>query len=314
MKLETDRVALIATGVGAVTPAMTEPLSPRPPVSATLQLEFAARHDDESAQTILVGSHQEPPLKVVRAFSLEDGSALAHLHNVSGGVLGGDRLFLRVSVGAAASVQLTTTGATRIYRPRAGEQESVQTTEIDVEDGGLLEYLPDAVIPFAGARFSQRTRVRLAPGAGLFWWEIVAPGREARGEVFAYDRVELRTDLHAGGALIAAERVRLEPRRAPARAIGRLGDFRTWATFYICRVGTATSDWISLEQELRSLFGLLQHRDSALWSVSTLPEHGLAVRCAAKNGRAIVAGLHEIWRTAKWRLYERAAIAPRKVN
>jgi hypothetical protein len=82
-------------------------------VEASLELDF--EFDHAAGRTVLAASRQQAPLQVVRAFALEDGSALAHLHNVSGGLLGGDRLALRAQVGAGASAQLTTTGATRIY-------------------------------------------------------------------------------------------------------------------------------------------------------------------------------------------------------
>jgi hypothetical protein len=151
-------------------------------VAASMRLDF--ERDAMSGRTVLAASHQEPPLKVVRAFGVEDGAALVHLHNVSGGLLGGDRLQLAVHVGAGARVQVTTTGATRIYRARAEALPTLQSNEIAVAENGLLEYLPDAVIPFAGARFSQRTTIRLAAGAGLFWWEVLAPGREAHGAIW----------------------------------------------------------------------------------------------------------------------------------
>src|SRR5271169_2160149 len=74
-------------------------------VAASLRLDFAC--DSPAGQTILAASHQEPPLKVVRAFAVEDGAALVHLHNVSGGLLGGDRLELAVNVGRGARAQVT---------------------------------------------------------------------------------------------------------------------------------------------------------------------------------------------------------------
>ena len=85
-------------------------------VRASLRLDF--ERDELSGRPVLAASHQEPPLRVVRAFALEDGAAMVHLHNVSGGLLGGDQLGLTVNVGAGACAQITTTGATRIYRPR----------------------------------------------------------------------------------------------------------------------------------------------------------------------------------------------------
>jgi urease accessory protein len=285
---------------------------PRRHVAASLRLDF--ERDLLSGQSVLAGSHQEPPLKVVRAFGISGGAALVHLHNVSGGLLGGDRLKLEVNVGARAQVQITTSGATRIYRARAGAPGTSQANEVRVGPQGLLEYLPDAVIPFAGARFSQWTSIQLADGAGLFWWEILAPGREARGEVFEYESVELKTDLMAGGRLIAVERVRLEPKKRNLDSVARLGAYRTWATFYICRVGVEAAEWMVLEAELRAVLGLLGRREDLLWGVSTLAAHGLVVRCAAKRGRNVLPGLREVWRTAKWRLYGWAAVVPRKVN
>ena len=87
--------------------------------------------------------------------------AVAHLHNLSGGVLGGDQLALAVTVEAQAQAQVTTTGRdTRVYRHRPGP-DATQRTSLRVGAGGLLEYLPDTLIPYAGARYRQQS--------GLSW-------------------------------------------------------------------------------------------------------------------------------------------------
>src|SRR5689334_14190789 len=111
-----------------------------------------------------------PPLKVVRAFEAEYGAALVHLHNVSGGVLGGDHLTLEARVGAVAHAQITTTSATRIYRNRVDRPPSYQLNEITVGENALLELLPDPLIPFAQSAYQQRTAIQLGDNAGLFWW------------------------------------------------------------------------------------------------------------------------------------------------
>jgi len=281
-------------------------------VRASLRLDFA--RDESTGRTILAASHQEPPLRVVRAFATEDGAAMVHLHNVSGGLLGGDSLGLTVNVGAEACAQITTTGATRVYRPRAESLFTTQSTEVAVGENALLEYLPDALIPFAGARFSQRTCIRLSPGAGLFWWEILAPGREAHGEIFEYASVELKTDLLAVGRPIAIERVRIEPMKHRVASLARLGLCRTWATFYICRVGLKADAWLELEQHLREATEGFSARGESLWGISTLSAHGLVVRCVARQGRDVLTGLQALWRAAKLRLYGRDAVPPRKVN
>ena len=299
-------------GVAEATGGIQAGVAGRRSVQASLELEFEC--DGATGRTLLVAGRQEPPLRVVRAFAVEDGAALVHLHNVSGGLLGGDQLALAVKAGAGTNVQITTTGATRIYRPRAAWAATMQTNEILVGEDALLEYLPDPVIPFAGARFAQRTAIRLEAGAGLFWWEILAPGREARGEIFQYESVELKTDLVAGGRLVAAERARLEPAKRDVASVARMGAHRTWATFYACRVGLAPAAWLALENALRDVIAEFGGGDEALWGISTLVAHGLVIRCVAGSGRQVLPRLQAIWSVAKKKLYGRAAVIPRKVN
>jgi urease accessory protein len=281
-------------------------------VRSVLHLDFA--RDASSGNTFLADSLQEPPLKVVRAFSQEDGAALVHLHNVSGGLLGGDHLSLRVNLAAQTRVQLTTTSATRIYRHRPAYPSTVQQNEISIGEGATLEYLPDTIIPFADARFLQRTSISLTAGAGLFWWEIIAPGREASGELFRYDQFESRTAISADGRRIAAENILLRPATQNLFTPAGFGEYRYVATFYICLVGIDANSWRAAEIHLRELTTTLTRPGEILWGVSTLLAHGLAVRCLARNGRDVLPGLHAIWRRAKLHLYARDANPPRKVN
>jgi urease accessory protein len=279
---------------------------------ALLRLNFS--RDSVNGNTFLADSFQEAPLKVVRAFTLEDGTALTHLHNVSGGLLGGDHLAMQVLIANGAKVQLTTTGATRIYRNREGFSATTQCNQISVGEDGLLEFLPDTTIPFAGARYLQRTSIELAAGAGMFWWEIVAPGREARGELFEYEEFAVRTRVSALGRRIAAENLCLRPRKHNVSSLARLGQYSYAATFYICQVGLEMEAWRAAEERLRELTAGMTRHGEILWGVSSLVAHGLVVRCLALNGREILPGLQAIWRSAKRHLYDREAIPPRKVN
>jgi len=281
-------------------------------INASLNLNF--EYDAATGTAVLKASSQEPPLKVVRAFIVEDGSALVHVHNVSGGLLGGDQLAMSLEIGESARVQVTTTGATRIYRSRADAVSGTQRLDVRVGQNACLEYLPDPLIPFAGSRFTQRTTIHLDAGAGLFWWEVLAPGREARGELFAYDAVEMKTDIFVLGSPIAIERVRVEPRLYAIASPARLGKYRYWASFYICRVGPEPSAWLALEERLRDVARELSPAADALWGISTLPAHGIICRCLSVCGRDALAGLHKLWRAAKFTLYGTEPIPPRKVN
>jgi urease accessory protein len=282
----------------------------KPRMRASLKLVF--ERDDVAGRTILASCQQDAPLRVVRAFALEDGTAMAHLHNVSGGLLGGDDLTLSVDVRARAQAQLTTTGATRVYRRANESAVTRQRNEIRVGEGALLEYVPDAIIPFSEANFSQKTAIELAPDAGLFWWEILGPGREAHGEVFQYDRLEMQTELSASGKRIASERIRIEPAKYDIASPGRMGPYLYCATFYICRVGIQAKRWLDLETQLRGME--IPRRDSARWGISTLKAHGLIVRCLAMRACDVTPRLLAIWDAAKLFLYGTTAVPPRKVN
>lgn len=283
----------------------------QPRVSGRLDLHFL--YSKSTKKTILQPIAQVPPLRVIRAFQLDDGAAMTHIHNISGGVLAGDQLSLRVTVGAQARAQLTTPGATRIYRHRQGLANAIQSNQITIESGGLLEYLPDPLIPFADSRYQQQTKIQLADDAGLFWWETVAPGREAYNEQFAYDDLEMRLDIRANTRPIALERLRLRPKQQPLTSLARLGPYRYYTTFYICRVGLDNQRWLSLEKELAQR--ALQHAQPGrvVWGVSTLAAHGLVVRGLSRSGRPIPSTLLDFWRIAKQNLYEQEIIPPRKL-
>lgn len=256
---------------------------------------------------------QQAPLQVVRAFPQDDGSALVHLHNLSGGVLSGDDLYTAAELGPAARVCLTSTGATRLYRARPGRPAARQLFEISVGPGALLEYLPDPLIPYAGSRYRQETRIELADSAGLIWWDTLAPGREAGGEIFAYESLELRLEILAAGWPVAKERARIEPRRYTAAANCRLGAFRYWSTMYICRVGLDPRRWLGLEARLTGLAGELSLEGESCWAVSALVESGIAVRGLTRKGRDAAAALTAFWKVAKQDLYGREAVLPRKL-
>jgi urease accessory protein len=280
-------------------------------VQGRLYMTFA--YDNTSQETRMVVCDHVPPLRVIRAFLLTGGATLVHMHNLSGGILGGDHLSISANIGPRATVQLTSTSATRIYRSSPTAPIATQTYSIQVREGGLLEYLPDPLIPFAGSRYQQHTHIDLAHDAGLFWWETITPGREAHGEVFGYEQLHLAAEITALGKPLAIERMKIEPQqRAPSSPI-RLGPFPYFCSFYICKVGLEATRWLQMEQQLSTLAQEMSRPMDISWGVSTLVAHGLLVRAVSRQGRDIATGLLAFWRAAKLALYGQEAIPPRKI-
>ena len=273
---------------------------------------LALRFEVAGGRTRVRVLQQDPPWKIVRAFPCAGGGALVHLHNVSGGVLAGDCLSLDIDVAPRARVQLTTTGATRLYRHQPGAKESEQTITIQVGEDGLLEYLPDPLIPFAGARHTQRIQISLAPGATLFGWETLAPGRQAMGEQFAFDRLRIESCVRADGRLALSENILLDPSRRPLPVTARMGTHTHLATFCALCAGASESLWRDLEESLNQVAAGNTH-SGAIWGTSTLASDGVIARGLGGSGRNFRAALFELWRTAKSRVTGEEAVPPRKV-
>ncbi|MGD0298516.1 MAG: urease accessory protein UreD [Bryobacteraceae bacterium] len=268
---------------------------------------------DKRGSTILRVKTQRPPWRVVRGFDAPSGERLAHIHNVSGGILDSDALEWRVEVGPGAQAQLTSTGATRVYRSRARNRVATQRAIVTLGEDAYFEYLPDQLIPFAGSRFEQSTRIELARGASLIWWELIAPGRDASGELFGYESLASTFSVCACGEPVATERWNLVPQSRPLDSMARLGPYRYFASCYICRAGEGASYWRTLENELQLVADRSATADVS-WGITSLRKHGLLIRGVAMSGRRLSDGLVEFWRAAKWSLCGRAATLPRKVH
>jgi urease accessory protein len=285
---------------------------------APSRLELKFTLDADADVTRMFVPVQEPPWRAIRAFPNPRQQAVVHLHNVSGGILSDDSLCLSIEAGTSTRVQVTSVGATRIYRRRGGSSmldrtTARQFTSIRVGDGAMVEYLPDVVIPFAGSRFSQSTAVSLGPNAGFIGWESLAAGRIASGEEFGFDSFHSDCSVSSEHRPLALERYTLTPSDGDPRSVARWGRFRYSATLYICHTGIAQSRWIGLESRLNDLaFG--QTCVQSRWGVSTLVAAGLVIRGLALEAHQITAGLHMFWNLAKQELWGQPAIPPRKIN
>ncbi len=249
----------------------------------------------------------------MRGFPNAARECLVHLNNVSGGVLSGDDLRLTVTLDAEARAQITTTGATRVYRRRGGAEGARQYSKFVLGASAVLEYLPDPLIPFAASRFEQRTFFRLAPDATLFAWDIVTAGRQASHETFAYERLALATEIWSDGTPILIEHYVIEPALRPLDSPARMGPYQTMAALYVCRAGSSPQLWRELENHLAHIAAQRSDRDEILWGVSALVRDGLVVRGLARCARNIPGDLTAFWCAAKKMVCGAEIIPPRKI-
>jgi urease accessory protein len=171
--------------------------------SGHLRLEAAAR---AGGRTALAAQSFRAPYHLSKPYW--DGAAetlLVQVVNPTAGILEGDFLESDIAVGKGAALLVTTPSASRVFKMRDGSAACRQ--HFKVAKGGWLEVLPEPLVPHRGCRYRQATRVEVAAGGGLFFVDLMMPGRIAhRGEAWGWDRLCLETEVRWAGELILRER------------------------------------------------------------------------------------------------------------
>lgn len=132
----------------------------------------------------------------------------AVLVNTAGGVAGGDRLTLDVTVGPGARLAVTTAAAEKIYRTLA--PDAAIGVKLTVEAAAALAWLPQETILFDRARLARTIDIEMAEDARLLLAESIVFGRTGMGEAVDEGAVLDRWRLRRGGRLVHAEAMRLE--------------------------------------------------------------------------------------------------------
>lgn len=152
----------------------------------TWHASLALDYQLESERSVLRYRH-EGPLRVLKSLYPE-GAATCHnvLVHPPGGLVGGDTLDIRVTVGAGAHGLITTPGATRFYRSTGAR--ALQRTRLRLAPGARLEWLPLEAILYNGCQAENHLSFELAPGAELIAWDVTALGLPHADQAFARGR------------------------------------------------------------------------------------------------------------------------------
>lgn len=109
---------------------------------------------------------------------------LVFLLTYGGGLVGGDKISLKVSLAAHTRLILVTQGSTKLFKSPARSIVSGQTLNVNIEADSALCYLPDPTQPFAESVYEQRQNFSVHPNgsSSLCILDWVSEGRRARGE------------------------------------------------------------------------------------------------------------------------------------
>ncbi|MGB3613403.1 MAG: urease accessory protein UreD [Elainellaceae cyanobacterium] len=149
--------------------------------SGALHLFFARRRN----ATKIVHRYTQSPFKLQRPFYPE-GPDVCHsvMLHTAGGLVGGDRLQVDLTLDSEAQALVTSAAASKVYRSAGAPAQ--QRINIAIGPNACLEWFPQETILFDGAHYRQHLQVSLAKNAMLTGWDIVRLGRSARQETFQH--------------------------------------------------------------------------------------------------------------------------------
>jgi urease accessory protein len=135
--------------------------------------------------------------------------AEAVLVNTAGGVTGGDLINVAAQASEGTQLSVTTQAAERIYRTTDGTTGRIET-QIDVDAGARLNWLPQETILFDRARLRRDLRINLAADARLLLCETLVFGRAAMGEDVRHLQLDDRIRVTQDGAPLYLDGIRFE--------------------------------------------------------------------------------------------------------
>lgn len=163
---------------------------------------------DSRGQTSIRQQSFRAPIHLSKPFT-DAGTLVVNVVNPTAGLLAGDQIDCSVAVEEGARLLLTTPSASRAHcMPHSQATVAQQFT---VATGASLENWPELLIPQAGARYSQATRIDVADGGEVMFWELLAPGRVASGEAFRFVELNWSTKVSHAGRPALRERYRIVP-------------------------------------------------------------------------------------------------------
>ena len=175
-----------------------------PRTEGSVRLEFGRRGE----RTALHVLHQAGAARVRFPSPAADAPPEAVLLNTAGGLTGGDRIDIAVTLGAGAEATLTTAAAEKIYRARDGEAEI--GVKLALAAGARLTWLPQPTILFDRSRLNRRTEATLSGDVSLLAIETLIFGRAAMGEDVLRGTCRDAWRVRRDGALVFADAFRVD--------------------------------------------------------------------------------------------------------
>jgi urease accessory protein len=183
-----------------------------------------------AGRTAAVRLQASSPLRLL-APSSHGTAAWIFAGTYGGGLVGGDRISLQVEAGNETRCLLGTQASTKVFRTDGPGCRQELTASVG--HGSLVVSAPDPIVCFAGSRYDQLQRFDLAEDAAIVSVESITSGRCGRGERWAMDRYQSRTEVWQDDRCLYRDVLRLDPSDGPIGGAMRMGRCDCFASLLI---------------------------------------------------------------------------------
>jgi urease accessory protein len=272
------------------------------PAAAThgiAELAFATGSD---GRTRLARLHHRAPLHALFPAAVEPGLGTAVLVTTTGGLVGGDRLDVRLTAEPGCAAQVTMQAAEKVYRSLGADCRI--GVDLSAASGSWLEWLPQETILFEDARLNRITRIEHAPGARVLAGEMLVFGRHASGERLTRGKLRETWEVRRAGRLLWADALAADgDLRGVLASPACLG--AAVAVASLIYLGDSTADALSLARDLTGT------AVADMAAAATCVGGVLIVRWLARDARALRAAFGRFWAAFRHRVGGWAEALPR---
>lgn len=220
--------------------------------TSRLELEAAL---GAGGRTVLARAYATQPFRVMKPFEDPRSPTFAQViaMSSSAGLMEGDAQRLGVAVGAGAALSVRAQAFEKVHR-MDGAGWAARATELAVAPGGRLRFLQQPVIPYAGSRFTGDTVVELADAtAGVAYGEVIACGRAAAGERFAFSSFANRVLVTVAGEPAFADNLVLDPGAGDVAGLGMFEGFAHMGSLVVLAPDLSAERFEAARSALRAL-------------------------------------------------------------